>query len=95
MTSTDAKAAYNVAAGKVIYDNSCSSCHKSGIMGAPKLGDKAAWAPRIAQGTNALVSHATKGYKGKKGLMPSKGGNAKLTDAQIGDAVSYMVKQSK
>ena len=64
-------------------------------MGAPKLGDKAAWAPRIAQGQPMLVSKSTKGFTGKKGMMPAKGGNAKLTDAQVGNAVAYIVQQSK
>ena len=96
MTSADFKAAgYNATAGKVIYESNCTSCHKSGIMGAPKAGDKAAWAPRIAQGTDILVSHVLKGYQGKKGMMMPKGGNPKLTSAQVGNAVAYMVQLSK
>lgn len=93
--STEASAAYNVAAGKTTYEASCVTCHKTGLMGAPKLGDKPAWAPRIAQGVPVLISHATNGFKGKVGMMPPKGGNAKLTPAEIGNAVSYMVKNSK
>jgi cytochrome c5 len=85
----------NAAAGKAIYEANCSSCHKTGIMGAPKLGDKAAWAPRIAQKTPVLVNHAVHGFQGKKGMMPAKGGNPKLTDAEIGNAVAYMVMQGK
>jgi cytochrome c5 len=95
MSTSDAKAAYNAAAGKATYDSSCSTCHNAGMMGAPKPGDKAAWAPRIAQGNALLVSHTVKGFTGKKGMMPAKGGNPKLTDAQIGNAVAYMVEQSK
>ena len=95
MSSTDAKAAYNAAAGKAVYDASCASCHKTGLMTAPKLGDKAAWAPRIKQGMAVLVSHSDKGFKGKTGVMMPKGGNAKLTTAEIGNAVEYMVSQSK
>ncbi len=87
--------AYNAAAGKATFDASCTSCHKTGLMGAPKLGDKVDWAPRIKQGVEVLVSHADKGFTGKKGTMPAKGGNAKLTTAEIGNAVAYLVKSAK
>jgi cytochrome c5 len=95
VTSADASAAYNAAAGKALFDTSCSACHKTGMLGAPKLGDKAAWAPRIAQGIEVLVSHADKGFQGKVGTMPAKGGNAKLTTEEIGNAVAYMAEQGK
>ncbi|HHE07429.1 MAG TPA: cytochrome c5 family protein [Chlorobaculum parvum] len=87
--------AYDAAAGKATYDTSCAMCHKTGMMGAPKVGDKAEWAHRIKQGMNALVANSIKGYKGAKGMMPAKGGNPKLTDAQVGNAVAYMVGHSK
>ena len=61
------------------------------MAGAPKVGDKAAWAPRIGTGVNALVGNAIKG----KGAMPPKGGNAALTDVEVKAAVEYMVAQSK
>jgi cytochrome c5 len=93
--SSNAMAAYNATAGKAVYDSNCATCHKTGMMGAPKLGDKADWAPRIAQGMPALVSKSIKGFQGKKGMMSPKGGNPKLTDQQVGDAVAYMVGQSK
>ena len=93
--SVEARAAYNAAAGKAVYEANCAACHKVSLMGAPKLGDKAAWAPRIAQGEALLVSHSIKGFTGKKGVMAPKGGNAKLTDAQVGNATAYMVQQSK
>jgi cytochrome c5 len=95
MGSSNAMAAYNAAAGKTVYDSNCATCHKTGMMGAPKLGDKADWAPRIAQGMPTLVSKSIKGFQGKKGMMPAKGGNPKLTDQHVGDAVAYMVGQSK
>ncbi|MEI6847549.1 MAG: c-type cytochrome [Chlorobiaceae bacterium] len=95
VSSTDVSAAYNATAGKAVYDANCVSCHNTGIMGSPKLGDKAAWAPRIAQKIDVLVSHADKGFQGKKGMMPAKGGNAKLTTAEVGNAVAYMVGKSK
>ncbi|TAK88327.1 MAG: cytochrome c5 family protein [Betaproteobacteria bacterium] len=77
--------------GKPVYDKVCMVCHAQGVAGAPKLGDKAAWAPRIQQGINTLVQSATKG----KGAMPPKGGNASLSDAEIRAAVEFMVSQSK
>jgi len=88
-------AAPAVADGKAAYDANCASCHESGMMGAPKPGDKAAWAPRIAQGNALLLSHTTEGFKGKLGLMPAKGGNAALTAAEISSSVTYMVNKSK
>lgn len=95
MSAVEANAAYNATAGKVIYDVNCAVCHKEGLAGAPKFGNKAVWAPRIAQGMPLLVSKSIKGFQGKTGMMPAKGGNAKLTGPQIGDAVAYMVSKSK
>jgi cytochrome c5 len=90
-----ASAAGDAAKGKAVFDASCVTCHKTGLMGAPKLGDKVNWAPRIKQGEPVLVSHATKGFKGKVGMMPPNGGNPKLTPAEISNAVAFMVKSSK
>ncbi len=87
--------AHDLAAGKALFDASCSACHKTGLLGAPKLGDKAAWAPRIAQGLDVLISHADNGFSGKVGAMPAKGGNSKLTTAEIGNAVAYIAEQGK
>ncbi len=84
-----------LADGKALYDATCASCHESGMMGAPKPGDKAAWAPRIAQGKAVLVSHATNGFKGKVGMMPAKGGKATLSGEEITSIVSYMADKSK
>lgn len=81
--------------GKSVYDSSCAACHTAGVAGAPKLGDKAEWAPRIAQGNATLYEHAIKGYQGKKGFMPAKGGNAALPDADVKAAVDYMVSKAK
>lgn len=88
-------AKYDAAAGKPVYEASCATCHKTGMMGAPKLGDKPAWAPRIKAGLDAMTANSIKGYKGPKGMMPAKGGNIKLTDAQVANAVAYMAEKSK
>lgn len=79
------------ATGKEIYDASCAACHASGAAGAPKTGDKGGWAPRIATGAKSLYASALKG----KGVMPPKGGNASLSDADVTAAVDYLIAQSK
>lgn len=81
--------------GKKIYDTTCMACHAAGVAGAPKLGDKAAWGPRIAQGADTLHTHAIKGFQGKAGMMPPKGGNMGLKDDDVKAAVDYMVSQAK
>jgi cytochrome c5 len=81
--------------GKKVFDTACAACHGAGIAGAPKFGDKAAWAPRIAQGINALDTHALQGFQGKAGVMPPKGGYASLSDADVKAAVDYMVSAAK
>jgi len=73
--------------GKTVFDQTCVVCHGAGIAGAPKAGDKEAWAPRLKQGADTLHQSALKG----KGAMPAKGGNASLTDADVNAAVDYMV----
>ncbi|MDO8597658.1 MAG: c-type cytochrome [Sulfuricaulis sp.] len=81
--------------GKKIYDVACVACHAAGVAGAPKLGDKAAWASRIAQGNDTLYTHSIKGFQGKAGMMPPKGGNMSAKDEDVKAAVDYMVSQSK
>lgn len=73
----------------------CTICHKAGVGGAPKLGDKADWEPRIKQGKDALYRHALEGFSGKAGTMPARGSNASLTDDQVVAAVDYMVDKAK
>jgi cytochrome c5 len=81
-------------AGKKLYESTCIACHGPGIAGAPKFGDKAAWAPIIAQGIPVLHDRAIHGYTGKSGMMPPKGGST-ASDADVKAAVDYMVAQSK
>jgi cytochrome c5 len=78
--------------GQATYNTACAVCHAAGVAGAPKLGDKAAWAPRIAQGADTLYQHAINGFQGAVGYMPAKGGNASLDDAAVKAAVDHMVK---
>jgi cytochrome c5 len=84
----------NNEAGKTLYNGVCMACHATGAAGAPKFGDKAAWAPRLAQGTNALYEHAIKGFQGKSGMMPPKGGS-QAPDSDVKAAVDYMVAAAK
>ena len=86
--------AANAAFGKATYEAHCVLCHKTGSLGAPKVGDKAAWAPHINKGMVVMVANSITGYKGPKGTMPARG-HAQLSDQQIGDAVAYMVSQSR
>jgi cytochrome c5 len=81
-------------AGKKLYEAACQACHTPGIAGAPKLGDKAAWADRIKQGNNVLYEHAIKGFQGKTGVMPPKGGST-ASDAEVKAAVDLMTAASR
>lgn len=81
--------------GAGTYNSACAACHATGAAGAPKVGDKAAWTARIKQGNKTLYDHAIKGYQGKKGFMPAKGGQAQLSDAAVKAAVDHMVSKSK
>lgn len=77
--------------GDKVFASLCTTCHTPGLAGAPKFGDKAAWAPRIKQGMDALHAAALKG----KGAMPPKGGNTTLPDADVKAAVDYLVAAAK
>ena len=83
-------AAANPGAGEALYKQACMACHAAGVAGAPKFGDKAAWAPRIQTGIDALTTSVIKG----KNAMPPKGGSA-ASDVDIHSAVVYMVNAAK
>ena len=76
--------------GGQVFAQVCKTCHETGLAGAPKAGDKAAWGPRIAHGEKVLLQHALAGFHGKAGVMPAKGGNPDLTDDEVHRAVVYM-----
>ena len=77
--------------GKAVYDKTCFVCHATGVAGAPKLGNKAEWAPRVGVGKDALVSTVIKG----KGGMPPRAGAANLKDDEIKAAVDFMLASLK
>ncbi len=81
--------------GAEVFQQVCSVCHGAGIAGAPKAGDKAAWAPRIAAGKATLYEHALKGYQGKSGVMPAKGARTDLSDELVKQGVDYMVQMAQ
>lgn len=81
--------------GKSVYGKTCALCHAANVAGAPKPGDKADWAPRIAQGMDVLHKHALEGFTGAKGQMPARGGSTTLTDDEVKAAVAFMVDQSR
>ena len=79
----------SISVDKIIKAN-CAMCHAGGLMGAPKIGDVALWAPRIAQGKDILINNAIKGIR----MMPAKGGNSRLTDEEVAAAVISMANAS-
>ena len=77
--------------GEAIYNSKCTVCHTTGVAGAPKLGDKEAWAPRIATGMDALLNSATNG----KNAMPPKGTCTDCTEDDLKAAIEYMTSKSQ
>lgn len=77
--------------GKAVFSATCTACHSGAMPNAPKLGDKAAWAPRAKQGKDTLYQHALAGFN----AMPAKGGNAGLKDEEVKAAVDYMLSQAQ
>jgi len=86
-----AEAAGDAAAGEAVYNHVCKMCHTTGMMGAPKLGDKAAWSPRIEQGAAKLTEHAIKGIR----KMPARGTCKSCSDEDLANAVAYMMSKAK
>ncbi len=86
----DANAVKELKTGQQVYETTCTACHGAGVAGAPKTGDKAAWAPLIAQGYDELVKAATNGIRG----MPARGGNPSLDDIEVARAVAYLANQA-
>jgi cytochrome c5 len=80
----------DLALGEKVFGANCVSCHGAGVLGAPKVGDKTAWGPRVAQGKETLYTHALGGFK----MMPAKGGNPALKDEEIKAAIDYMVSKA-
>ena len=75
--------------GKAVYSAVCQTCHATGLLGSPMLGDAGAWGPRIAQGAETLYTHAINGYN----AMPAKGG-ADIPDEEVQNAVDYMIAEA-
>lgn len=87
---TDPNAPKVEKSGKEVVESACAACHASGALGAPKIGDKAAWGRPIATGLPGLTQNAIKGVK----QMPPRGGNPDLTDTEIARAIVFMANQS-
>jgi cytochrome c5 len=85
-----AASAADLAIGEKVYTTTCLSCHGAAVLGAPKLGDKPTWTPRIAKGVDVLYKSAMEGLK----MMPPRGGNAALKDEELKAAVDYMVSKA-
>ena len=82
--------------GEKVYKGLCFNCHGTGIPNIPQVGNKEAWAPRIAQGKDVLYNNAINGFSGKSGMpMLPKGGNTALTDDEVKAAVDHMVSNSQ
>lgn len=85
-----APSAADLAMGEKVYTATCLACHGAAVLGAPKLGDKAAWGPRLAQGKDLIYTNAINGLK----MMPPRGGNAALKDEELKAAVDYMLSKA-
>ena len=89
--TSNAAPAPGLATGEKVYKSTCSICHKSGLRGAPRMGSKQDWESRLAQDKEILYDRAINGYRGKKGNMPSRGSNVRLSENEVKAAVDYMI----
>lgn len=89
--TADAPAPVAARSGEAVYNSVCVACHGTGAAGAPRVGDKAAWAPRIATGMDALLKTAING----RGAMPPRGTCGNCSDEELKKAVEYMVSKSQ
>ena len=94
-TASDPEPVQTAMTGPQVYNSACIACHGNGVGGAPIVGDVPAWTARIAQGMDVLYDHAINGFQGSAGVMIAKGGRMDLSDAEVEDAVDYMVAESQ
>ncbi len=94
-TAAEPEPVATVMSGPQVYNSACIACHSTGVGGAPMVGDAVAWTPRIAQGIDTLNEHAINGFTGSAGFMPAKGARLDLSNADIHNAVEYMVGESR
>jgi cytochrome c5 len=90
VTLSDPNAPKVVKSGEEVYKQICQACHATGVLNAPKTGDKAAWAKPISTGLEAVAANAIKGVR----QMPARGGNPELSDLEVKSAIVYMANQS-
>ena len=90
-TGDSAAAQSQTRSGEAVYAATCAACHDSGAAGAPRTGDREAWAPRLAQGMDRLAQHAIQGFK----AMPPKGGCAECSEVEIRAAVEQLVAKAR
>lgn len=88
--TADAPSAADLAKGEKVYSATCLACHGAGVLGAPKVGDKAAWDARLANGKEAVYGNALNGVR----MMPPRGGNPGLKDDEVKAAVDYMLSKA-
>jgi len=85
---------HDLAAGERVFTIVCAACHADEASGAPLVGDRAAWVPRLEQGLGRLVRRAIEGYEGPAGEMPARGGDDTLADAAVANAVAFLADRA-